>query len=299
MDINKKFKGHKIEDIDLLHKIEEILISKRGYAFKMPPPGSTVISLMSGGLDTTVVTAMLLDKFKLQVYPVHFHRTMPASNPLSVFKSVQFFWNLFRKRYGKRCHELVTLPLQFPNKHLEEKILEEGQVILNSRTGQRRGIPFQPSAFAHETINYLYTLPKKDQRKIKNIFTATVRSNTNWYSYETLTAYRALTLEVCTMLKDFSWQITALPIEKNLEFYMDKEDLIQEGISLNLPLEYTFTCQQDLRYQCGVCIVCLFRRGAFYRAKVPDKTIYESDRKDIMGNIKRMNPLFKNLFKRL
>ncbi len=288
MKIKKKKRQQKLEDGALLKQINAIFMEKRGYVFKMPPPGSKVVSLMSGGLDTTVVTAQLLDTFALEVYPIHFVRPMPAANPQKMEQSVRYFCNLFQKRYGKKCHKPVFLPLQFPVKQTEERILEDGQVILNSKTGQRRGIPFQPSAFIHETINFLYTLSSGEQKKIKTIFASTLASNVRWYAYESLASYRALNLEVCTMLSDFSWQITSLPIEKEMGWYKDKEDLIKEGKKLGLPLEYTYTCQKDLPVQCGRCIVCLMRRSAFKNAGVEDKTIYETNKREANQHLRKV-----------
>lgn len=297
--IRKSIEGHKLEDPEVLQSVNSIFRRKRGYVFRMPKKGSKVISLMSGGLDTTVVTALLLDKYQFEVYPIHFIRTLPAANPKSMARSVDFFSDLFKKKYGSRFHDVIKLPLQFPAKKTETAILSVGQVILNNKTGQRKGIPFQPSAFAHEIVNYIYTLNLKEQKAIRTIFAATLVSNTNWFAYETLTAYRVLNLEVCTMLSDFSWQITAFPIERELGWCMDKQDLIREGIRLNLPLEHTFTCQKDFRYQCGRCIVCIQRRIGFKEAGINDKTIYESSRTDTIGKLKRKYFFLGKILKKL
>lgn len=299
MHPKKNIGKQSLEDLHLLKKIESIFKEKRGYIFRMPKPGSKVISLLSGGLDTTIVTSLLLDKYKLEVYPVHFLRPYPAANPQSVLRSASYFCNLFKRKYKTLCHDLIILPLQFPAKNIERSILNEGQVIINNKTGQRRGIPFQPSSFIHEIINYSYTLKTEEQRGIKTIFAATLASNVNWYAYESLTSYRALMLAVCIMLNDFSWQITSFPIEKEMGWYMDKHDLIQMGSYLNLPLEKTFTCQKDYRYQCGKCIVCLLRRVAFKKANLPDKTVYETNRTDVIGKIKRKNSLLKDILRKM
>lgn len=108
----------RLEDNLLRKNIENILIQKRGYAFKMPKPGSKVISLMSGGLDTTVVTALLLDKYKLEVYPIHYRRPYPAADAKSVMRSVGYFSRYFKKRYPRQFHEPKIIDLEFPSQEL-------------------------------------------------------------------------------------------------------------------------------------------------------------------------------------
>ncbi len=274
-----------LEDNSLRNKIEEIFIQKRGHAFKMPKPGSKVISMLSGGLDTTLVTALLLDKYKLDVYPIHYKRPYPAADAASVMRSVDYFSNYFKKRYPNQFHNPKIIDLEFPSQELFLINTKFGWDFVNKKLKQRQGVPFQPSVFVYNAINYIYTLDENEKKKIRTIFLGTLSSNIDVFAYESLASYRALNLEICTMLHDFSWQCTSYPIEITLGNYLDKSQLIKEGEYLNLPLEYTRTCQLDSYYHCGECILCNVRKDGFREADMVDKTIYENERKDLFGRV--------------
>lgn len=275
----------RLEDNLLRKNIENILIQKRGYAFKMPKPGSKVISLMSGGLDTTVVTALLLDKYKLEVYPIHYRRPYPAADAKSVMRSVGYFSRYFKKRYPRQFHEPKIIDLEFPSQELFLINTKFGWNFVDEKLQQRQGVPFQPSVFVYDAINYIYTLKENEKNKIRTIFLGSLSSNVDIFAYESLASHRALNLEICTMLNDFSWQCTSYPIEITLGNYLGKSELINEAQYLNLPLEYTRTCQLDLYYHCGQCILCNVRKDGFREAGMVDKTIYENERKDLFGRI--------------
>lgn len=269
----KLIQKQKNEDYRVLKEIEKIFINKRSYVFKMPSPGSRVVSLMSGGLDTTIVTALLLEQYGLKVYPVHFDRGFPHSK--KVMKSVKYFASYFKQRYPGLFNPVKVLKYTFPSETIHEQVTKNsGHIIIDRKSGQRRGVPFQPSTYFHNVVNYTYTLPRREANKIKTIFGGGLASNIDWYAYESLTSFRVLMLEICTMLRDFSWQCTSLPIETELGFYLRKYELIKMSKLLNLPLEKTWTCSGNNKYQCGICSGCYVRKEGFKQAKVPDKTIY-------------------------
>jgi 7-cyano-7-deazaguanine synthase len=89
-----------------------------------------------------------------------------------------------------------------------------------------------------------------------------------------LTAIRSSNLNVCLNEGDFSWQITSLAIEKNIGFYLNKEELIPLVIKSKVPLEKTWSCYQSGKTQCGECFTCWGRRNGFKLAGVKDKTNY-------------------------
>lgn len=271
--IERIIRKRELEDLKVLKQIEKILIEKRGHIFKMPKAGTPVISFMSGGLDTTVVTAMLMEEFRLQVYPLYFNRNYPHSHLHKA--SVDHFADIFSKRYPKLFHNPYQLTLSFPASELADHLLPNcGDVYLNKALDQRRGIPFSPATFAHNTVHYALYLNETKGTKITTIFGGVLPSNIDLYSYESLTSHRAITLELCTGLKDFSWQFTSLPLEKELGFSLNKKDLVAWGHAHNLLLEKTRTCHINGKYHCGECITCYVRKEAFRKANVPDKTIY-------------------------
>ncbi len=272
--IIKELADRELEDLDLLKNTEEMLFKKRGYTFKMPPPKTPVISLMSGGLDTTIVTAILLEEFKLTVYPVYFDRYIENSKRAK--KSVDFFSDYFKQKYSRLFKPLQKLDLKFPPPQIEEIIFltDAGNSKVKKHSNQRRGIPFQPSLYIYNSLIYAYYLSETQNVQIKTIFGSWLKSNGLWHAYETLTALRLLMLEICIMTKNFEWQFSALPIEKELGLFYDKDFLIRWGYQHKLPLEKTWTCFHGKPVQCGQCSTCLDRRHSFLTAKIIDKTRY-------------------------
>jgi len=73
-----KIQDKENEDLELLEILERILIRKRGYVIKIPPRGSNVVACMSGGLDSTINLAILMEEFGLKVYPFFINRGQSA-----------------------------------------------------------------------------------------------------------------------------------------------------------------------------------------------------------------------------
>lgn len=286
-EIANILKTKELEDPNLIREIEILLRQKRGYVFKMPKPGTPIISLMSGGLDTTVVSAILMEEFNLQVYPVYFDRNITHSKRTK--KSVKYFVAYFKKTYPKLFNDLQTLTLDIPAKEISLPLLKNsGKVKVKKNSEQRRGITFQPSVYAYNCVLYALYLEENKGVKIRDIFGSWLPISSDWYAYETLTALREIMFSICLMTRDFSWQFTSLPIEKELGFYFDKDHLISWGSKHSIPLEKTWTCSHSGgMWQCGECDICQPRREAFLKAGIQDKTQYLSEKRQLIRRLKR------------
>lgn len=270
-------KARELEDMELIDIIEECLIQKRKFIFHLPPPKTSVISLMSGGLDTTIVTAILMQEFNLKVFPIYFNRSI--NNSSKAFQSLKFFTRFYLEKYPKLFTKPIHLPLVFPAKKLSEILLltHASRMGIIGNTKQERGLPFQPSLYAYYSLQYSQYLQELTNLRIRSIFGAWLPNNGNSFAYETYTALRAVMLELCIMTKDFSWQFTSLPMEKELGFFFDKDVLIKWGHENDIPLENTWSCCYAKKYHCGECGNCIERRDGFLNARVKDKTRYLSN----------------------
>jgi len=59
-----------LENLEAIQTIENFFIKKRGYIFKMPSPKKPVILLLSGGLDSIISWALLMEIYQLVVHPL-------------------------------------------------------------------------------------------------------------------------------------------------------------------------------------------------------------------------------------
>jgi len=70
----KKMATRRVEDLLVFDMAEEILKKKRGYIIKMPTQGESVVTCVSGGLDSVCNLEILMGEFGLIVYPYFLNR---------------------------------------------------------------------------------------------------------------------------------------------------------------------------------------------------------------------------------
>lgn len=268
--IRKKISANRINDLQLLDRLEKTLTELRGNIFRMPKEGTPVVAFMSGGLDTTVMLNMLLEQYKLDVYPLFINRRLPHEKKIK--QSIQFFTRYFINKYPKRFHSPFEICLSIPPTELKSVLLQHENDIIRDQI--RKGVSLQPSLYAHYAIFYAKYLEESVGIRPRTIFGAWLPSNSEWYGYESIVALRSIMLNLCCLDNDFAWQFTSLPMEKELGFYFDKDILIKIGAALHITLEKTWTCYRGGRIHCGACPPCGVRMESFQKAGVSDLTRY-------------------------
>ncbi|MFH0750166.1 MAG: 7-cyano-7-deazaguanine synthase [Candidatus Gottesmanbacteria bacterium] len=279
-----------LENVPLLKIIDTYLMQLRRYIIKSPPPGTPVISLMSGGLDTTVITEYLMRIKKLQVYPVYFYRH--KKNSKRALASIRYFSKRFKKLYPSLYHEPITFDLYIPPKLIEKDLFKSQDDIIPPSIYHHKGVPFQPNIYAYYCAYYARFLSEREHVNVNTIIGSWLPSNSDWYSYETVTAFRLIMLNLISMTRDTSFQFYALPMEPELGYFFDKEELIRWGVSVGIPLARTWTCGRGGYFQCGQCTQCSVRKDRFEISGIQDKTIYKQ------AFIDKAKKLLKNVLQR-
>ena len=263
----------------------------------MPAPGSTVAAMMSGGLDTTVVIGLLLKKYKLNIIPFYFERYWPGDDNSKTLSAAQEIFSLYQREYPNQLEDLNILTSFFPSKEvvvdLEKIVWEE---ISAKKTKNVKGMPFELDFFIQVIITYLRTYKREE---VKTVFLGINVNDTRYLNHHRLTALRALMLQTCVELNDFDWQISSLPIEETLGFFLDKNDLLEIGNKNNFPIFESVTCRKGNRFHCGICPLCAGRKEAFLKTHIKDQTIYESERSDLIGHLKKKNKVLNRILKKL
>lgn len=266
-EIENLIRSRSKEKIKLLKDLEKCLFNIRGYIFKMPKPGTPVVVGMSGGADTTTTTAILMHEFGLVVYPFFINRGQ------RVYKyekeSVEFFSELFSKKYGKLFHRPIEISVPIPASEIKND--------LTNKLRHGVGHPMRNSIIAEYGVQYAYSLENKGVHA-RDIFCSVVSSDGNYMYHSTLTALRSQMLHIVTDMGDPEWQITSIAIEKELGFYFDKDVLVKWAHEHKLPLEKTRTCVESGEIHCGICECCYDRKRSFEEAGIPDRTKYEDAR---------------------
>ena len=273
-DILKILFGRKLEDLDLINKIEKIFLKKRGYVIKVPSKGTPVILIVSGGMDSVIVWAYLMKVYKLKVYPVFLRRGQRRVKYEEA--AVDFFYNFYKKKFPRYCNPVQKMNAFIPPMEIRFPITIASNNVVSDK-GRWRGIPVYTNLLFSYATQYAYFLEITKKINIRTIFAGFMLTDGTAMKDETLTAMRMNNLEVATLTDDFNWQFIALPIEKNIGFFYDKEIFIKWATSEKIPLEKTRSCIMWNKFHCGNCISCWAREAAFKKAGIDDKTVYLKD----------------------
>lgn len=294
--IKKAFSKDKLEDIQTLKSVEKILVSKRGYVFKMPKSGSKVVFQISGGLDSVTTAAILMKEYGLVIYPVFIRRGQ--SRVKQEEASVDFFNRYFAKKYPKMWQTVYKLNTKIPPWEIRREIIKNASKKIRKNSEQRWGIPMYASLLTSYAVEYAIYLELSQGLKLRNIFCAAIESDAVQFSHHSLTGLRVIMLNICVQRNDFSWQFTSPLIEKEIGRYISKKDLVKWATSNDLPIHRTWSCYFRGIIHCGKCIGCGVRRDAFEIAGFQDKTLYKSDIN--FGNLKqKIKPFFPKFILKL
>lgn len=256
-------KNHSREKIEILISLESLIKQIRGCIFEMPFKGTPVVVEMSGGIDSTITTAILMEEFGLEIYPVFFNRGQRSF--LKERESLMFFSSLFKNKYHDKFHNPIELKIPIPATEIKNDLTE--------KLRQNIGHPMRNSILTEYAVQYAYSLENKGIH-IRTIFSSVVSSDADYLYHSTLTALRSQMLHTIIDMGDPSWQITSLPMEKELGFYFDKPVLIKWASKHEIPVEKTRTCVELTDLQCGSCLLCNIRKSSFEQAGIVDKTEY-------------------------
>lgn len=273
----------KLEDFKTIQNIESILKQKRGYVFKMPPPNSPVILLVSGGMDSTIVWNILMEEYKLKVYPVHLFTGQPRNQYET--EALKHYARFFKKRHPEYYQDphFITYNTTPPEirratrgnliKHLHPQVVtdnfdvKKNEVLIKKKYTFPAFMPFPACQVAQ-----FYEINKNE--KIRTIILSTVSSDAEYNESQSLTATRATMLALCAYTNEYDWQVINYPYEKELGHNLNKKDLISWAHKHNLPLDKTYSCHRGQKNNCGECLVCNDRIKGFKQAKVSDATFY-------------------------
>lgn len=283
------------EDLELIKNIENIFFKKRGYVFKMPPPGTPVILLLSGGIDSVVLWFLLLKVYRLHVYPLTL--AQKRWNFLNgQYRSITFYSKTFKSLFSDLYHRPFVVRNGSAYLHLYSLIAQlkksnafSPSYILEKIQGNNKismEIPGIMTLHALTALHYSdYLLAKKGLR-ISDFFVAVTPRDGLAIRSQTLTSIRLTLLDICIAAQDFSLQFTSLPIEKELGIFHEKGVFVSWIYKNNLNLSHTHTCTESSVLHCGKCNVCKERKATFFNEGIKDTTFYWADlHKNIYGKI--------------
>lgn len=245
--------------VDILNSI---ILSHRDVLFD-PPINKHVVFVMSGGLDSTIGVARIIEDWNCYVHPLFIRRHARATKyEEQAFDSIS---NNFKKRYknnflkGKKI-DVEVPPLTF-------------KTGLKNRRLQNIGHAMRNAVLQSVGVQYSAWLNDNNHFKIRTVFAANVGDD--FLPHSSIQAYRTQTILVCTDQNDWSWQIASPFTEPTLKGRpLFKVDNIKWANLHNLPLNFTRTCINDCQLSDGTCGECVDRLKAFKKAGFIDPIKY-------------------------
>lgn len=271
----------KYEDLDLISMIERYIVNKRGFVFRIPNPGSRVVLMASGGIDSTVAWYILMKEFGFHVYPF----MVTNNSHHAQVSSLKFFGTIFQKKFADLYHAPIIVPEVSASREIFDmnKTSElTPRAIVDSYDPRHKTFNWQPGAGsvmleAGQAALYLGSLRSRFPHEFTTIFCGITSMDGVGVKSQTLTFLRTSLLYMMTFLADPILQYASLFIEKETGWWARKGDIIRIGTDAGLPLERTYSCYRGGSLNCGRCGGCDTRAWEFKQAGVADKTLYETD----------------------
>lgn len=296
----KLFRKRKFENISVVDAIESVLMQKRKFVFKIPKPKTEVLLLVSGGLDSILTWGLLLEKYKLRVYPLFLNKGENRANKEE--RSLDYFSKYFYRKYPNLFIEPYKQTIFLPQKEIISSLKTPfDDLSTYNKTVTKDFNPWvtsniflgSPGIVPLYALLFARYLELTTNIKIRTIFSSVMMGDGIACPSQTITSLRVINLAMCTFTGDYSYQFTSPSTEPYLQNFFEKKDLILWGNKESIPMEYTWSCYRGLRHQCGTCLACESRRSEFQKARIQDKTIYMKNYKKLVKNkLKKIITLF-------
>lgn len=239
----------------MLKDLEKLLLSMKGQWVSHLPYKEDVVFLVSGGLDSTIGVAQVIEKYDSIVHPLFIKRH--SKNMEYEFSAVTSIYKIMKEKYPHNLTDVEIIDVEIPplkfKKGLKEKRLNTTGHVL--RNVSLYSMAAQYAVFLNDNLDL----------DINTIFLGSIGEDN--FPHNKLEAFRLMTLMLCWDLNDFKWQVISPFIDPLFEEIPDnKRENIQWAMNIGIPLQLTRTCTFAGNTECGICSDCLKRKDAFERA---------------------------------
>jgi len=219
------------------------------------------VSVLSGGLDSTVATAYFKDKYDIHAITFNYGQKS-AKMEIRSAKSICEELNIehtvvelpWLKKLGKSA---LTSDTEVPELKVDE--LDNKEIC--NETARKVWVPGRNVVFTAIATSFA----EAEDAKIIIVgwdLEEAVTFPDN--SKEFLDAFNKV-LKIGTLE---GVEIKAPVIDLN------KDEIVKLGIRINAPLDLSYSCYMGEKEHCGICESCMRRKRAFKEANVEDKTKY-------------------------
>ena len=219
------------------------------------------VVLLSGGLDSTTCMAVA-NNLGYELYPISFNYHQRHSIELIGAKKVAEF-------YKVKKHLIIDTNMNL----IGGSALTDENIDVPNGEIEREDVPvtYVP---ARNLIFLSYALGYAEVVGANHVFIGV-----NSVDYSGYPDCRPQFIEKFQIIADYATAATAvngasIKIETPLQT-LSKKEIVQLGVKLGAPLQYTHSCYKGGEKACGICDSCLLRLEGFKAAGVPDPIEYE------------------------
>ena len=247
---------------DTVKKLDSIILSQRDYLFR-EPKNEHVVFVMSGGLDSTIGAARVIEEWGSFIHPIFVRRHARATKYEE--KAFDLVAQDYQKRYEGKFFEPKKVEIEVPPTDLKSGLTKERL--------HKVGHAMRNAVLQSIGVQYAVWLNDNKNLNIRTVMAANVGND--FLPHSSIQAYRAMTVLVCTDQNDWTWQMGSPFTEPTLPSRpLFKADNIKWAIERNLPLGLTRTCIEDTEIPDGTCGECVDRKKAFKEVGIDDPVKY-------------------------
>jgi len=281
------------EEHFIIERINEFIrkqysqLRNRKEIFKLPNKDSSVILLVSGGLDSILLWAYLILKYKLHVYPLYIASNLQSKQSIAQLESLFFYSDIYNKKYPKYHHDPYIVQhnwlFSFSNFKKRDKYSTHDLPLLvnnishddyyNSYALGVSGTPSRWFVYSYYGYEYALKLRYLSHITVNDIIFGVLAEDQEFLSESSLATLKSINLSLCLTLQDFKWRVYGAN-DKSIDFYLSKKDLLLFARSASINAKYTRSCGNNTSIHCGECPSCYARIKAYQTLKIPDPTIY-------------------------
>ena len=265
------------EDMLFIKQMEQSILSKRPYVFRIPKAGQPVILLLSGGIDSVVTWEKLLGEYHLHVYPVTASRGF--FDPQQ--RAIRFFSAYFQQKYPALYHQPVAIHASLLDERLYGNLYKN--YVSPKAMLQQYDVSFgylkAPYSGTNAFTAILGAIHAQYLRLTKGVTIHTIIYGANaddglYISTQTYAFMRLMTRMLMVFVEDLKLQMGSVFYEASLGAHAKKREVLKYGHDHHLPLSRTFSCARRGIWHCGTCPSCIGRQYCFSINRIPDQTVY-------------------------
>ncbi|MGR3317543.1 MAG: 7-cyano-7-deazaguanine synthase QueC [Candidatus Anammoxibacter sp.] len=217
------------------------------------------IVLVSGGMDSCVVTSIADAEYELAMLHVNYGQ-LTEKRELKAFNDIADYYKVNENR---RLVADVSYLSKIGGSSLTDKKIKIDSPADDNGVVPNTYVPFRNTHFLSIAVSWAEVI------SARTIFIGAVAQDRPGYPDCNPPYYNAFNKLITVGTKP-STQIKVLtPI-----IGMQKSEIVKKGFSLNAPLDLTWSCYKNSETACGKCDSCVLRLEAFRKAGIEDFVRY-------------------------